>query len=218
MPTDDKGGIDYSTIDGYVYVPHIQDVGSYDQKLPLIIYLHGGTKNSRGELDSDVLTKYMKGEYGTPKVKAYVAMPSSYSSKIDGVVEKIKAKYNIDENRISITGYSTGAYNAALAFENSKTKFSACICVSYRTDSVWSWQDKVDCPIVFIYEYYLSNSEKVRRAKKLIEQFVEKDTANRKVYTVNTIDGKYTDHGTIQKVYIANEIDILSWLANQSRK
>lgn len=99
--------------------------------MPLILYLHGGSGkgNDLNLVVKDGFPKYLKnGELGN--INSYVVipqLPSNYKGwsdikvSIRDLITNIKNIYNINTNKISITGHSMGGkgtYDIALAYPN----------------------------------------------------------------------------------------------------
>lgn len=89
------------------------------EKLPLIVQLHGAGERGSGKEDLGIVdthgfSRYLKdGDY-----KCIVAMPqcplgSFWAAKVESIiqfVEQLIKEYNVDENRVYLTGLSMGGY------------------------------------------------------------------------------------------------------------
>ena len=98
----------------YLYTP-----SNPTNNMPLIMYLHGGTNkklDAQALLTTDGFPKYLyDGYYGN--LKAYVVIPklaSNYngwadiSDNLSNLIKTINTNYQIDTNKVSLTGHSMG--------------------------------------------------------------------------------------------------------------
>jgi predicted peptidase len=108
----------------WLYVP--KDIAN--KKMPLVIFLHGSGEcgNNLDNLTSVALPKTLKNGY---QYNAIIAAPQNPKlvawkhrvSVVKDLIDYISKNYNIDPDRISITGHSSGAigaYNFAAKYPN----------------------------------------------------------------------------------------------------
>lgn len=120
------------------YALHIPS--STKEKKPLILFLHGS-----GEKGNDIEKVKVHGPFKylkTNKLDAYVLAPqcpeNEYwdSEVLYRLILKIQKEYNIDSNRIYLTGLSMGGWGAwNLAFEHPET-FAALVPIAGFVDRV----------------------------------------------------------------------------------
>ena len=104
---------------GYlVYLPNNYD----ENKLyPLIVSLHGAGERGNGSSELRVLEKIGYSRYfkeGLLEVDAIVVTPqcpqgtvwNQHVFKVKAFIDKIISEYNVDENRVSLTGMSMGGF------------------------------------------------------------------------------------------------------------
>ena len=119
--------------------------GTTNEKLPLIIYLHGGSGkgNDLSKLTgADSLPKYIKdGSLGD--VSAYVLAPQcpanfnswiEVSNQVFGLIDKVSKEYNIDENKIILTGHSMGGSGTWYIALQQPERFSCIVPMSGRIE------------------------------------------------------------------------------------
>ena len=104
---------------GYlVYLPN-----NYDENkvYPLIVSLHGAGERGNGSSELHVLEKIGYSRYfkeGLLEVDAIVVTPqcpqgtvwNQHVFKVKAFIDKIISEYNVDENRVSLTGMSMGGF------------------------------------------------------------------------------------------------------------
>ncbi|MBR6033602.1 MAG: InlB B-repeat-containing protein [Clostridia bacterium] len=216
----DLGGIEL--INGNVkywrYIPKLADIGTY-KKIPLIVYLHGGSSSERDANCFDVtgysLPKYLKD--GTLKVNAIVVNPVSYSqSSIIELINALKTQYDIDENNISITGHSTGAYTAFSTALKYQDVFFCCVPVSLRYQGSYAnIKNITKCDLRFIFESNFGGSPKSETEMKNIKKEVDRlNTAGvPNIIQYETIPD--TTHNGATKCY--NE-ELIGWILGNRKK
>ncbi len=135
--------------------------------MPLIVYLHGGS--GKGEdldrlIDVDGFPKWLyDGSLGTPS--AYILIPqlpsdltgwSDAGSSVIALMDEIIAAYEIDPDRISLTGHSmggTGTFALAQAYPDRFARIAPCSgsiritaedLVVFRDIAVWAFVGSAD--------------------------------------------------------------------------
>lgn len=90
-----------------------------DEKLPLIIQLHGAGERGCGKDDLDLvdvhgLTEHLTdGDYKCKVVMPQCPKDSFWAARVESIIrfiEQLKTEFNVDESRIYLTGFSMGAY------------------------------------------------------------------------------------------------------------
>ena len=121
-----------------IYLP--DNYGSASHKWPLVIFLHGS--GARGDdpllVRQDGLPRLL--DQGLP-FSGIVVSPqcvqaqSWHPETVLDVVSEIKDRYRVDPDRISICGYSMGAYGAWEAAAAAPERFSAVLTVAGGADA-----------------------------------------------------------------------------------
>lgn len=204
----------YETIKYWLYTPE-----NPTSNMPMIVYLHGGSgKGDDLELITavDGFPQYVRDNKISPN--AYIIIPQ-LSSDCKGwtdikadlmkLISFVKSEYEIDENKISLTGHSmggTGTWQLALAYPNTfsaiaplsgSVKLTDANISKLRNISVWAIagdEDKIVEPsssINFIEELINVNS----KAK------------------ITVITG--ADHFAVPSAYLSSEYNIVNWLIEQ---
>ncbi len=143
----------------YLYIP--QDGLKQDGNLkPLLVFLHGSGERSNElnprvlshgplkpiytvDMDTDNLNPNMVAELNVHVRDSYVLVPvvqvSQYwdVNKLDALIESITEKYNVDQNRIYLTGLSMGGYGVWDYVSTYTEKIAAMvpICGGYASSS-----------------------------------------------------------------------------------
>ena len=123
----------YSNWNYYLYVP--KNVKK-NQKKSLVVFLHGSGEcgSNLKLLDSYGFAKYIKkgNEYDT-----FILIPqlpsgswSGETTKIMNLINYIVSEYNIDQNKISISGFSLGAMAIPIILKENPNYFSSTVLVS----------------------------------------------------------------------------------------
>ena len=90
-----------------------------DKKLPLIIQLHGADERGKGEEDLSLVeihgfAKILKeAEYECKVIMPQCPLDSFWAAKTESVlnfIDQLKEEFNVDEDRIYLTGLSMGGY------------------------------------------------------------------------------------------------------------
>ena len=124
----------YSNWNYYLYVPN--NVRK-SEKRPLVIFLHGSGErgNNITALNSYGFAKYIKnGE----NYNSFILIPQLPSGKtwadnvstLMNLIKKIVSEYNIDEDRISISGFSLGAIGLTNVIKENQNYFSCAVLIA----------------------------------------------------------------------------------------
>ena len=189
----------------WVYVPNIEDVKTY-KNIPLVIYYHGTpeTWSQNGmvnEKDSLPWALYN----GSLKINAIVVSPcftinGLQASEITETISKIKSKYDINENKIIITGHSGGATTAIRAAHTMPGTFSACIAVSAGYSGIHNLIPSIDCAVQCIQESSFGNSSALEKEDGYVKTTIEKLNSEGRSNVIYTKVPNST-HGTVQQYY-----------------
>ena len=196
-----------SDLDAYLYVPEISDVD-----VPVIIYLRGGLnleKSTGASITNESLPKFLNNK--EVSVNAVVVAPRVPSANITNLLDKLAANYiyDIDMNRISITGYSTGAHYALedIKYDKNNT-FSAAAIMALRYSGSQYDLKYVKCPAKFIFEQNHSSDGPRQVAAAITSEAKKYDN-------IEIVQTQGTNHGTVTNYYKTS--DILEWLISQSK-
>lgn len=118
----------------YLYVP--ENVKKYE-KMPLIVFLHGSDERGKNLrlLENYGFAKYIK---NGKKYNAFILIPQLPSAgtwrsgfdKLISLIDTVKQQYNIDSNRISVSGFSLGAGDIANGMEKYNNYFSSAVLIA----------------------------------------------------------------------------------------
>ncbi len=132
----------YQDMGYWLYVPQNANI---HEKLPLIVFLHG-TGERGTNLDNVAkhgLPKYIKeGTMDSLNIKAFVVAPQTKEyflvdqAKIMGALNEVIKEYNVDEDRISLFGFSQGGYEGCTLLERFPHFFSAFVAVAGANSGV----------------------------------------------------------------------------------
>ncbi len=210
----DMGGMELvnANVKYWRYIPHIEDIGTY-HKIPLIIYLHGGNSGETNPNSHDAigysLPKYLKD--GTLKANAIIASPVSYSqSSVMELIQRLKSQYDIDENNISITGHSTGAYFAFNIAVNNQNVFSKCVPVSLRYSGSYAKIKNINnCDVRFIFESNFGGSPRSEQEMENIKKEVDRLNRAGATVTLRYETLPNTGHNEVVKCYNS---ELINWI------
>ncbi len=209
---------DGGTINYLLYTPE-----NATKNLPLIVYLHGGS--GKGD-DLNLLTavdgfpQYLRDGKITPN--AYVVMPqvsSSYKGWGDNKTDVMKLiifisnQYNIDKNRISLTGHSmggSGTWMLALAYPGT---FSA---IAPLSGSVILSNDNINklknMPIWAV----VGMEDTIVKPQSSIDFISQLAKINTNV-KITKLDG--ADHFDVPNLsYLSKEFNLIEWLTSQKNE
>ena len=190
----------YNDLDYYEVIPN-----NPTTNLPLVVYLHGEDRFDNGGLTGWI-------EKGNNEGKFFYLAPNSTNKtskdELKNLITTIVNKYKINQDKIIICGYSTGA-STALEMVNDYPKFfSSAIIVSGNTTNFNANNFKYTS----IYAITGDASEELNYSKSL----------NDKVNAINDAGGnaKYSiienrTHGQMANAVQSNEL--LNWALSQKR-
>lgn len=223
----------YDEESGFHYWCYVPDVSAFEDlsHIPLIVFLHGDSQCGNNELDKlngnnkfvnllyeDTLPKEngeCHSEYG-----AIIVAPQSsgiWWKNIDNIhrlkilIDNVSAKYDVDQNKISMTGWSGGAAGCWMFATRYPETLSCAVLISgydsyYPSDMKLAQRFSLWC-VVGELEY----SSLQKSMCSLAEKF--KDDGGESRFTIV----RNTNHSDIS--YVAfKEYDILQWMAGQTKK
>ncbi|MBQ8891267.1 MAG: DUF5011 domain-containing protein [Bacilli bacterium] len=128
----------YNTWDYYLYVP--SNVRQNEKK-PLIVFLHGSGErgNNLKSLDAYGFSKYIK---SGQTYDAFILIPqlpkgkywANETSTTMALIKKIVNDYNIDESKISLSGFSLGAIAIPTLMKQNQNYFSSVVLIACGGD------------------------------------------------------------------------------------
>lgn len=209
----------------WIYIPKLENVKTY-KNIPLIMYLHGsGEGYVSGKTMEDnmktvlniSLPKYLyRGEIAPNAIIVAPQCPAASNWGIKSVmqiIENIKSMYEINEDKISITGHSLGASGAWRAATLNPNTFSACVPVSCQTNDYMSSVSQFpNCRVRFIFEADPDSANKKPATKKFVAAVQAEKGEDAATYEYI----KGTSHGSVTKQYL--ETDLVQWMINQTRR
>ena len=143
----------------WIYIPKIANIKTY-KNIPLIIYLHGAMSDNSDmqAIAEGSLPGYLYYDMIAPNAIVVAPRNPEYEwspGVVMQIVNRIKQLYDINENKISITGHSYGANGAWRTAASNPNVFSACVPVSCQTNDYMSSVSQFpNCMVRFIYEDY----------------------------------------------------------------
>ena len=183
-------------------------------KLPLIIQLHGAGERGYGKDELSLVefhgfSEVMKnGEYPCMLVMPQCAPETFWIAKIESLfdfIEQIKASYDIDEDRIYLTGLSMGGFGTWTAAMAKPDEFAAIAPVC---GGGMVWNAGVLTMPVWVFHGTLDGAVKVQNSDDMVEKL---QSLGREVkYT--RLEGVY--HNVWDHAY--NE-ELLNWLLSKKR-
>jgi len=204
---------DGSSLSYWLYTPQ-----NATDKMPLIIYLHGGS--GKGDdldilMQNDGFPKYLKdGNFG--EVPAYIVIPQVSSNfkgwtdiknSVRDLADFCVATYGTDADRISLTGHSmggTGTWNLALAFPE---LFSH---VAPLSGSITISDTNIDALANLPVWAFVGAKDRIVKPDSSIEFISELKKINDSA-KITVFDG--ADHFSIPElVFLDESINIIDWL------
>lgn len=200
----------------YLYTPSNPTNG-----MPLIMYLHGGTNkksNVESLLTTDGFPKYLYDGYYSD-LRAYVVIPkltNSYTGWVDisdnlrDLIKSISTNYEIDTNKVSLTGHSmggTGTYQLQVKLSNTFD------CIAPMSGSIRNTEENLNAlGKTNIWAFVGTNDTIVDpvSTKTIIDSLKNKGANVR----ITEFDG--IDHFGVPSLGYKNS-DFINWLVNCSK-
>jgi len=169
--------------------------------LPLIIQLHGAGERGDGSnleaVDVHGFSKVIKdGEYESIFIMPQCPRDSFWAAKIESLIsfiEKVKKKYDVDEDRVYLTGLSMGGYGTWYTAMARPDLFAAIAPVC---GGGMAWNAKVLTMPVWAFHGVNDNAVSVTQSDEMIEALRKK---NNEDVTYSRLEG--VDHGVWTHVY-----------------
>ena len=136
----------YSTIESYKYFIMLPKDYEYQEKCPLILFLHGA---GYGTTDIEIFKMYGLGFYAD-RVKDFpfiIVAPQSVNEWIpeivDNLINEISEEYHVDLDRIYVTGFNQGGYATFFLACTYPDRFAALAPISGwgRPEDAWLIRD-----------------------------------------------------------------------------
>ena len=126
--------LSYNGWNYYLYVP--KNVKKNEKK-PLIVFLHGSEErgNSLKTLDGYGFPKYIKSgqEYDAFVLVPQLPVGKYWANEVNttmNLIKKVVNDYNIDENKISLSGFSLGAIGIPSIMKENQNYFSCVVMIA----------------------------------------------------------------------------------------
>lgn len=217
----EKKSIETSELGNFNYLLYTPEKA--DDTMPLVIYLHGGSGKGN---DLDVLTK----NDGLPQyiqngiienIRAYVVIPqlpasirgwTDVKASLKELIGFVANNYNVDINRISLTGHSmggTGVWGTALSYPG---LFS---CIAPLSGSIRMTQTNVDTLAkIPVWAFVGSKDTIVDPSSSVL--FVESLAIRNSNAKITILDG--ANHFEVpQLTYLDENINLIDWLISNSK-
>ena len=199
--------------EGMEYNLYYPDNLDLNKKNPLVIFLHGYGPTNANAVSNTTFGKYMKeGRFDGAIFLAPSCNPDGKgnwvgcSKKLFSLIDYIVSKYNVDTNRISLTGHSNGGagvYYIASVYSN---KFSAA-AVAAGAPSSYNLENLKNLKMVVFYGTKDHNYDRGTSSVKSLQN----KGVNLKLYIENGIT-----HDQITQVAY-EQYNVVEWLIAQSR-
>ena len=212
-----KEGLRTSEVEDFEY--WLYTPSNATENMPLIVYLHGGS--GKGDdldilLENDGFPKYLK-EGNLGDIPAYVIIPqlpsdiadwTNIKTSVRELILHTKDTYNIEENRISLTGHSmggTGTWRIALEYPE---LFSCIAPMSGSIDNTYENANKLlNMPIWA----FVGNNDSIVDPSYSTE-FISTLRANNNNSARITIFGDAGHADVPRLAYLDSSIGLINWL------
>lgn len=202
------------TLGYYVYCPKVRS----EEKLPMIVFLHGAGERGNGTTDLEklkthALPKYISEGKEFPAIILAPQCPegvvwNNLVFALKKLIDNVAESYNVDRDRISITGISMGGYGTwemGMAFPNF---FSAIapICgggLSWRCDVI------KDVPI-WAFHGDRDDVVPLRNSMEMVDR-VNQFGGNARLTIFHNVD-----HNSWEEAYTSS--NVIEWLISKKRK
>lgn len=216
----EKKSLQTSELESFNYLLYTPENATAN--MPLIIYLHGGS--GKGE-DLDLLTGNGFPQYIQDglleSVPAYIVMPqlpssqkgwTDVSASLKELIDYTSATYNIDTNKISLTGHSmggTGVWGTALAYPE---LFS---CIAPLSGSIKINRDNITTLSSLPVWAFVGSDDTIVEPTSSIN-IVDILNTKGSDAQVTVFDGA-THFDVPQLTYLDKNIDLINWLLSHSK-
>ena len=199
----------------WLYIPE-----GATENMPLIVYLHGtGSKGNDYKNNTRIGIQHGIGNDIYTKNKEYnaiILMPQTKANsylnmeELMELIQYIVTTYQINENKISIAGFSEGAYQLSNKMQNNVSYFSAVVLLANYVNNPETFKD---IPVITM----CGEKDSARNsAMKTFTNEVNKLGGNSTHYT---IAGK--DHNIVSSYYSVfrdDKYDLVNWMISQTKK
>ena len=211
---EEAGAYKGQKIEYWTSIPKASTVGTYE-KVPLIIYLHGRYEGaSLSNVTSAGLPSYILNNSVTPNAMV-VAPRFANSTKqwtmpavevyatVKHIIAEAKEKgITIDENNISITGFSIGGAGALDAIKTYPNLFHKAVLISPQDNPGDLSQIKCETKVYF----------ETNESKKYSTNW-KNATGNGQWSNITfEMPSGYGNHGSIQKIYLPSNSSVIEWM------
>lgn len=217
----EKKSIETSELEDFNYLLYKPENAS--DNMPLIIYLHGGSgKGSDLDLltSNDGFPQYIQ-DGVVDNIPAYVVIPQLPSSKkgwtdvkapLKELIDSVSETYNIDSNKISLTGHSmggTGVWGIALSYPD---LFSS---IAPLSGSVQMTESNINAlSNIPVWAFVGSNDTIVDPASSM--RFIKRLKIKNSNAKITILDGA-THFDVPQLTYLNENINLINWLISNSK-
>lgn len=200
--------------DYLIYFPPSYNTDS-DKKWPLLIYLHGAGLEDRSiaGLKNDCLPYYLAKDMTIPFiVVSPVCKTNGWNVTIlNFLLEDILHKFNIDKDKVSITGHSMGGFGTWDWAETNPEKFAAIVPVSgcsNSRDEISAW--KLRNMSIWVFHGETDNIVNIQCNEEMVNEL--RKFSQKVRFTIYPNRG----HDTWEQTYRNDEM--FKWLIDQDRR
>ena len=199
------------------YLIYYPDNMSLSEKHPLIVYLHGlgefGTNINNTLAGSSAFANNMK--YGRFQQKAIFLAPQCYAGSkrwtdcfndLKGLIDKVVKEYNVDTNKITMTGHSLGG-QAVFDFI---VKYPGFLAAAAPLSPSYPWNHDYSKMKNMKIAVFIGTEEGLYTRDQPEIEYLQKNGVNLKFYPLQGIT-----HSS-QKAFF-NGTNIIDWLITQSK-
>ena len=215
---------EYVNVEGLMpYILYKPACVEEDEKLPLIVYLHGASEksNSVEEFERVGFPKALS-EWELDGFHAYILCPQNAGgywkgqNKKDAIMDVIKTVQNelpIDENRISVVGHSSGGGGAMYINARSNGYFCAVVPIS----AVMSTPDEKNLCGAKI-RAYLANGDGTGNLKIYFDGYLRKVVEKEQCFVINSTHLDSSEKAFKLDANKDNKSDLMEWILMQKRE
>ena len=212
-------GLKELSYDGWNYYLYVPSNVRQNEKRPLVVFLHGSEERGTNlkSLDSYGFAKYIK---KGQTYDSFILMPqlpkSKYwanSSEVDktmALIKKVVNDYNINESKISLSGFSLGAIGIPSIMKKNQNYFSSVVMIAVGGDKKGYASYFKNIPVRF---YAGSKDTKLGNSSQTKEfiKAVQKVNSN-----VESVVFKDAPHNVVDKTL--KDGTVYNWMISQTKK
>lgn len=215
---------EYVKVEGLMpYILYKPTCVEEDEKLPLIVYLHGASEksNSVEEFERVGFPKALS-EWELDGFHAYILCPQNAGGYWKGqnkkdavmkVIKSVQSELPIDEKRISIVGHSSGGGGALYINARSNGYFCAVVPIS----AVKSNPDENNLNGAKM-RAYLANGDGNGKLKWYFENYLKRVAGEEQSFTINSTHLDSSCKAFQLDVNKDNKSDLMEWILMQKRE